>query len=154
MRTIERDSRAAKLLRGLAPARWGASGWTFLHYVALGYPTLPTARHIREYGDFLRSIQNVLPCESCREHMAVNVRTNPPDEALRAGKDALFAWTVDLHNVVNRALGKRTVDARVVRERLLAGPYRPTRGVYVCGAAAAVASLLVWWWVLVGARKT
>jgi hypothetical protein len=77
----------------------------------------PTAS--KEHGEFLRSIQNVLPCESCREHMAAHMRANPPDEALRAGKDALFAWSVDLHNVVNRAPGKETVDARVVCARLL-----------------------------------
>jgi hypothetical protein len=119
MSTPERDSTIAKALRGLAPARWGSAGWTFLHYVALSYPSLPSARHVREYGEFVHSLQNVLTCESCRDTMARHLREMPPDASLRAGKHAFFAWTVDLHNAVNRELGKPSLDAASSRSGLL-----------------------------------
>jgi hypothetical protein len=120
MTTLERDSAIAKAMRGLSPERWGSAGWKFLHFVALAYPALPTERHAREYGEFVRSLQNVLPCESCRSNMARHLRESPPDSALRAGKRAFFEWTVDLHNAVNHDLGKLPMDAARARSRLMA----------------------------------
>lgn len=34
----------------------------------------------------------------------------PMDDALSSGRDALFAWTVSLHNAVNRSLGRNEVS--------------------------------------------
>lgn len=100
--------------RGIAPGRWGPAAWTFIHYVALGYPREPTLRDIDEYRRFLESLRYVLPCRMCREHLRDHMFKHPPDSALAGGRDTLFEWTVDLHNLVNRSLGKRSVSPEAI----------------------------------------
>ena len=93
--------------RGISPSRWGACAWTFLHYIALGYPQHPTSQDVSDYASFFASLQFVLPCKACRDHMQEHVVNMPIDNALASGRDALFAWTVQVHNTVNASLGRR-----------------------------------------------
>lgn len=86
---------------GLPPNVWGQCAWTFIHHVALGYPTHPTERDIHDYSAFFESLSNVLPCKMCRTNLRAHLAQVPPEEALRTGKRALFEWTVSLHNAVN-----------------------------------------------------
>lgn len=39
----------------------------------------------------------------------------PIDDALSAGRDALFSWTVKLHNAVNASLGRPEMDIQESR---------------------------------------
>lgn len=96
--------------RGITPTKWGAAAWTFIHYVAAGYPKHPTSQDADEYRRFFSGLGYVLPCQACRNHLHEHMRNNPPDAALAAGRDDLFAWTVRLHNVVNETLGKTRVS--------------------------------------------
>lgn len=98
--------------RGIPPSRWGGAAWTFIHYVALGYPRHPSLRDIDEYTRFFASLQYILPCRACREHLHEHVRHTPPDEALASGRDAVFAWTVKLHNAVNESLGRPEMSVK------------------------------------------
>ena len=70
-----------------------------MHYIALAYPTAPTPADVDDHRAFLSSLPYVLPCQRCRLNLASHLNTMPPDDALRKGRDAFFAWTVDLHNV-------------------------------------------------------
>jgi hypothetical protein len=91
--------------RGVPPSRWGSSAWTFIHYVALGYPRKPTPRDIDDYAAFFTSLPYILPCKACRDHMQDHLVDMPIGDALAAGRDAIFEWTVQLHNAVNVSLG-------------------------------------------------
>jgi hypothetical protein len=51
--------------------------------------------------DFVESYKEIIPCLSCREHFEQVLVENPVPEA-----DDLFKWSVDVHNIVNRRLGK------------------------------------------------
>lgn len=111
--------------RGISPLRWGGCAWTFIHYVALGYPQNPTARDIDDYGSFFASLQYILPCKACRDHMREHVTSMPIDRALASGRDALFSWTIGVHNAVNASLGRPQVRAhdafrRYMRSRISA----------------------------------
>lgn len=85
--------------RGIDPQLWGPSAWTFLHYIALGYPTKPTPGDADDFRAFLYSLPYILPCQKCRLNLASHLNTMPPDKALEQGRDAFFDWTVDLHNM-------------------------------------------------------
>ena len=85
--------------RGIDPRLWGPSAWTFMHYVALGYPVNPTPADADDARAFLSSLQFILPCQKCRLNLASHLNTMPPDKALAQGRDAFFDWMVDLHNV-------------------------------------------------------
>lgn len=85
--------------RGIDPRLWGPSAWTFLHYVALGYPVQPTPADVDDYRAFIYSLPYIIPCQKCRLNLAAHLNSMPPDRALAGGRSAFFAWTVDLHNV-------------------------------------------------------
>ena len=138
--------------RGIDPRLWGPSAWTFLHYVALGYPIKPTPGDADDFRSFLASLPFILPCQTCRLNLAAHMNTMPPDKALAQGRDALFDWTVDLHNESisehRRPCVTRTM-ARDLYTRNRIVPVTTTRRVVdgVCaafmGASACLAILLL-----------
>lgn len=102
-------------LRGISPKYWGPCGWAMIHYIALGYPKHPTNAHKQQYTAFFETLGNVLPCLKCRNNFRRHLTHAPPTAALAEGKDALFAWTVRLHNIVNGELDKRRIDVRAAK---------------------------------------
>lgn len=53
--------------------------------------------------DFLQSLGRVLPCKKCRPNYEKYISDHPFD--LRS-RDHLVRWMIDLHNDVNKRLGK------------------------------------------------
>ena len=86
---------------------WGRHTWYASHFVALGYPGTPTARDRAVYKQFFETLGEVLPCKRCVGHYAGNLSKLPLTDQVLENTDTLFKWTVDLHNAVNVALGKR-----------------------------------------------
>ena len=138
-------------LRGIPPRKWGPSAWVFIHYLCLGYPERPTPADADDYRSFFATLPFVLPCQACRSHLADNLQETPPDEALSRGRDALFAWSVELHNMVNKALGKPEMDLDRARRVYIHTTMRPTSFsarcaeclVAACVGAAAVLALIL-----------
>ena len=85
---------------------WAKYLWTSIHVVALGYPEVVDDRVRAHYKEFYKSIGAVLPCPKCRVGYAKNWEENPIDLFLYDRK-TLFAWTVKIHNSVNKKLGKK-----------------------------------------------
>jgi hypothetical protein len=56
---------------------FGPCTWSMIHYVALAYPTVPDHQQQQDYKSFVESLQKVLPCQKCRDHMAVHLRETP-----------------------------------------------------------------------------
>ena len=92
----------------LKPNIWGPHGWKFMHYVSLGYPENPTIDNKNRYKNFYYSLQDVLPCEKCRENYKKNILEYPIDDHLD-NKDSLVRWVIDIHNRVNTELNKPTL---------------------------------------------
>ena len=90
----------------MEPCVWGPSLWNSIHYIALAYPDAPSETDKKAYFEFYRDLYRVLPCEVCSKHY----QAHWADQGLRpedlVSADTLFAWTVRLHNLVNRDLGK------------------------------------------------
>jgi hypothetical protein len=95
------------------PPVWGPSLWRAIHLVALGFPAdaEATPEQRQAYRAFFENLHYVIPCNTC----AVNYQTHLKHDMPRIPLDRvpgvetqprLFAWTVELHNVVNRSLGK------------------------------------------------
>ena len=87
------------------PAVWGPIFWMTIHITALGYSAKPTYAEKRAAKEFYESLQFLLPCPVCREHYAQHIAEKPISPFLDS-RDALFKWTVELHNKVNEKLGK------------------------------------------------
>lgn len=93
----------------IKPKIWGPHGWKFMHYVSLGYPDKPSESDKMNYKQFYYSLQNILPCEKCAQNYMKNITENPIDNHL-ANRDSLVKWVIDIHNQVNKELGKKEYD--------------------------------------------
>jgi hypothetical protein len=88
---------------GIPPSEWGPPLWFIIHIVALMYPRNPTAAEQYTMMKFFRGLQPVLPCDYCKKHFAVELKTM--DKAAFASRDTLFKWTVDFHDSVSERTG-------------------------------------------------
>jgi hypothetical protein len=76
-----------------------------MHIIALGYPNKPNYAQKRAAKEFYESFVQLIPCPVCRGHYAEHLKANPVSPSLDSSKD-LFRWTVKIHNLVNKDLGK------------------------------------------------
>lgn len=107
------NQKSIQSIPNIPPEVWGPSVWRAIHFIALGFPS-ETATELQKesYRIFFRNLDGVLPCFTCadnyREHLEKDI--GPVEEAIKASASthprALFDWTVQLHNVVSRSLGK------------------------------------------------
>lgn len=79
----------------IPPSKWGPHFWMTLHIACLG------CQDAKVLVDFVEGYKEIIPCLSCREHFEQVLVDNPVPEA-----DDLFKWSVDVHNIVNKRLGK------------------------------------------------
>lgn len=89
----------------IPPSTWGPFFWHTMHLVALGYPNEPTYAEKRAAKEFFESFTHLIPCPTCKIHYADHLKEMPITPSLDNRKD-LFRWTVDMHNLVNKDLGK------------------------------------------------
>jgi hypothetical protein len=87
------------------PNVWGPFFWHTIHIVALGYPKNPTYTDKKCAKEFYESLAHLIPCSICRQHYKENLDKNPLTPYLDSRKD-LLKWTIDIHNTVNKMLGK------------------------------------------------
>lgn len=92
----------------------GNSGWALLHTIASYYPDTPTPAQKKAVGDLWSSLGELYPCGWCAEHLRETLVGNPPKADSR---EDLELWTCQMHNEVNRRLGKEEFDCTRVRER-------------------------------------
>lgn len=76
-----------------------------MHLVALGYSNQPSYAEKKAAKDFYESLVHLIPCPTCKLHYADNLKALPISPSLDNRRD-LFKWTVDMHNMVNKQLGK------------------------------------------------
>lgn len=99
-RRLERAKKEAKTkLEEIGPLLWGE-----MHSRAL------KARQISTEMVWLMQLANRLPCGECKQFYMEQLTTNPPLHV-----STYFEWTVNLHNAVNRKLGKPEMDVEEAR---------------------------------------
>ena len=101
------------------PTIWGKCLWKSLHVVALGYPSEPTLDDRESYKYFFENFWKVLPCKKpCSQNYKRHLEELPIQPYL-SNTDRLFEWTVILHNVVNKEVGKKEISIKEAREDIL-----------------------------------
>jgi hypothetical protein len=85
----------------MKPEKWGPYFWGALHLTALGCPDAQVIR------TFVECYKSVLPCISCREHFTQVLEENPVPTT--EDRMVIFAWSVDVHNLVNERIGKPVI---------------------------------------------
>ena len=81
------------------PSKWGPHFWMTLHVACLG------CQDYKALTEFVEGYMYIIPCLSCRQHFEQVLVENPIPEA-----GDFFKWSVDVHNIVNKRLGKPEVS--------------------------------------------
>lgn len=102
----------------MEPTLWGPHVWAAIHVICLGAPEHFKGEQL-SYQKFFDSLPYVLPCAKCKEHLLQHMEKNPMDAALAGGKTTLFAWSVQLHNAVNKSLGKPEMSVKDAHDHWL-----------------------------------
>lgn len=92
-------------IMGLTPSHWGPYFWGTIHITCLGAPEALDETDKQAYAQFFKTMPFILPCGSCGKHFYDTLQVEPVERAL-ASKHTLFAWSVRVHNIVNKRLGK------------------------------------------------
>ena len=103
---------------GMLTAVWGPPMWHSLHTISFNYPVNPTKEDKDNYHNYFKSIIHVLPCRYCRENLKKNLKTLPLKKAVFKNRETLSRWVYELHEVVNKMLGKKSsLTYEQVRDR-------------------------------------
>jgi hypothetical protein len=100
---------------GIDPELFGPYLWGTMHFIALGAPAQFDEGLKTVYRSFYSQIPSIIPCASCGQHLTETMNALPIESSL-TGSEALFSWTVDLHNAVNARLGKDQVSVTDARK--------------------------------------
>lgn len=114
---------------GMSPDHWGPYVWASIHLICLGAPETIDTSQQQAYRTFFSQLPYVIPCATCARHLQENLVHVPIDEAL-TGREALFAWSVKLHNLVNTQLKKPTITLEEARKHWMTTC--PLQGPAVC----------------------
>jgi hypothetical protein len=93
-------------MNNINPTLWGPHAWKILHYITVAYPDNPTSKDKENIKNFFMSFSNVIPCENCRIHFALNLNKYPLTDSILSSKYNLINWLRDIHNEVNNRTGK------------------------------------------------
>lgn len=83
----------------IPPSKWGPHFWMTLHVACLG------CQDHKALVEFVEGYVYIIPCLSCRQHFEQVLVENPVPET-----GDFFQWSVDVHNIVNKRLGKPEVS--------------------------------------------
>ncbi len=110
---------------------WGRFFWTTIHVAALGFPDVATDLTRQKYKAFYTSLGDVLPCSKCKANYARHFNKLPIDFYL-FDKNMLFAWTVQLHNIVNGEIGKKEWSVEDAKDHYMKGTYATNANANAC----------------------
>lgn len=88
-----------------SPLVWGTDLWKTCHRLSLAYPEMPTQKQKQAARSFFSSLGSLLPCPGCRRHYDSYFKQTFRNGSV-ASREALVKWVYDLHEEVNRRLGK------------------------------------------------
>ncbi len=98
-------------MEGITNSVWGPIYWKMFHYVTITYPIIPTLSHIEKIKYFFcEMVPFLLPCHICRKHYMKNLELNPLTDEILEIKFKLVIWLLDMHNYVNKQLGKEEMS--------------------------------------------
>ena len=94
---------------------WGPRLWILMHFISFRYPKRPSRKDIKHFAFFFSAIvPMILPCTECVKHyQELLLKTVPIGPFLR-GRYYLINWVIEIHNQVNKRLGKPTLHPKKV----------------------------------------
>lgn len=97
------------------PSKWGPHFWSTLHIACLA------CQDYKALAEFVEGYVYIIPCLSCRQHFEQVLVENPVPET-----GDFFQWSVDVHNIVNKRLGKPEISYDDALANIIAPLQTPT----------------------------
>jgi len=94
------------------PAIWGRNLWRSLHSITYAYSN----NNKQSARSFFTSLSNLLPCEKCRLNYNEHLKLHPLTDAVLSSRDELMNWLIDVHNEINKLLGKSVISREYAKE--------------------------------------
>jgi hypothetical protein len=93
------------------PNVWGPACWLSYHTGALNYPVSASPITKKRMKGFILGIPSMLPCATCSDHATIHIEEHKDElDNICSGRETLFKFFVDFHNIVNERYGKPTVS--------------------------------------------
>ncbi|XP_076659322.1 evr1_Alr domain-containing protein Alr [Halictus rubicundus] len=92
----------------------GSKTWSFLHTMAAYYPDQPSEAQKSDMKQFFYSFSQFYPCYVCAEDLREQLKESPPQTD---SQKTLSRWLCDVHNEVNKKIGKPKFDCNFVDQR-------------------------------------
>ncbi|CAJ0603556.1 unnamed protein product [Cylicocyclus nassatus] len=92
----------------------GRSTWNLLHTMSVYYPEKPNEDQKKTVFQFLDSLSKTFPCDFCARDLRKDLKKDPPKLDSR---EEFALWMCQLHNRVNKKIGKDEFDCSKVFER-------------------------------------
>ena len=89
-------------------------GWTMLHMMSGSFPETLSPTLIRKWNTFIVLFAHLYPCKLCSGHFLKLLEEVGPFSG--ETKEDLMKWLCDVHNRVNKRLGKPKHDCTKVAE--------------------------------------
>lgn len=96
-----------KYTNSVDPRVWGPAFWFTLHNSSARYPVNASPVCRKAMKDFILGMPIMIPCEECADHATAHIEANHSRlDEVTSGRQQLFNFFVDFHNLVNRRYGK------------------------------------------------
>lgn len=92
----------------------GNATWGFLHTMASYYPKHPSTEQQEDMTKFVNLFAKFFPCHECADDLREKLKTFQP---ITSSRRDFENWMCELHNDVNRRIGKPVFDCSKVPER-------------------------------------
>ncbi|XP_078052734.1 evr1_Alr domain-containing protein Alr [Augochlora pura] len=92
----------------------GSKTWALLHTMAAYYPDHPSDAQKSYMKQFFYSFSQFYPCYVCAEDLREQLKQSPPQTD---SQETLSNWLCDIHNEVNKKVGKPKFDCSLVNQR-------------------------------------
>lgn len=104
---IDLEWNTVKYTNSVDPQVWGPAFWFILHNSSARYPVKASPVARKSMKDFILGMPIMIPCEECADHATAHIEANHfrLDE-VTSGRQQLFNFFVDFHNLVNKRYGK------------------------------------------------
>jgi hypothetical protein len=93
---------------GMLTSVWGPALWHSLHTISFNYPVNPTEKHKKDYYNFFKSLQDILPCKYCRDNYTKNLEKLPLTIQVLQNRENFSKWLYDMHELINTNLNKKS----------------------------------------------
>lgn len=89
-----------------SPDIFGPKLWFLLHNSASLYPEKPTNAIKQEMKNMIIGIPSLVLCNKCKAHIRTWIYNNSDLDRVVKNRDSLFLYFLQMHNDVNRRIGK------------------------------------------------